>query len=69
MASLLKSRKFWLSVFGVVQVLVLHFFQVPDAIWQAITALIMVLITAIAVEDAAEKRGGVFTIDEEDKPE
>lgn len=68
MASLLKSRKFWLSVFGVVQVLVLHFFQVPDAIWQAITALIMVLITAIAVEDAAEKRGGVFTIDE-DKPE
>ena len=69
MASLLKSRKFWLSVFGVVQVLVLHFFQVPDAIWQAITALVMVLITSIAIEDAAEKRGGVFTIDEEDKPE
>jgi hypothetical protein len=70
MASLLKSRKFWLSVFGVVQVLILHFFQVPDPIWQAITALVMVLITSIAIEDAAEKRSDTYNIQsDEDKPE
>ena len=57
--SLLKSRKFWLSVFGVVQVLVFHFLNVPDEIWQAIAALVAVLISAIAVE---EPYGGIFTI-------
>ena len=69
MSSLLKSRKFWLSVFGVVQVLILHFFQVPDAIWQAITALVMVLITSIAIEDAAEKRSDTYNIESDEKPE
>ena len=56
--ALLNSRKFWLSVFGVVQALVLYFFEVPDAIWQTIAALVGVLITTIAVEDAAEKLNG-----------
>jgi hypothetical protein len=57
MASLLRSRKFWLAVFGLVQVLVLHFFAVPDQIWQAIAALVMVLIASIAIEDAGAKIG------------
>ena len=30
----------------------------PEEIWQSITALVMVLIGAIAVEDAALKLGG-----------
>jgi hypothetical protein len=55
--SLLKSRKFWLAVFGVVQALVLHFLNVPEEIWQAIASLVMVLIAAIAIEDAGEKIG------------
>jgi hypothetical protein len=55
MASLLKSRKFWLAVFGCVQVIVLHFFNVPDEIWQAIAGLVGVLIAGIAIEDAGEK--------------
>ena len=64
--SLLKSRKFWLAIFGVVQVLVFHFLNVPDEIWQAIAALVAVLISAIAVEDAAEKRAGeLYQADEE----
>jgi xanthine/uracil/vitamin C permease (AzgA family) len=56
--SLLKSRKFWLSLVGVVQAVVLHYLSVPEEIWQSIMALIGVLITMIAVEDAAEKRAG-----------
>ena len=54
---LLESRKFWLAVFGVVQVAVLTYLNVPDEIWQAIAALVAVLITAIAIEDAGEKLG------------
>jgi hypothetical protein len=55
---LLKSRKFWLAVFGVVQAVVLHYLAVPEEIWQSIVALVGVLIAAIAVEDAAQKRSG-----------
>lgn len=57
MNGLLKSRKFWLAVFGIVQALVLHFLNVPEEVWQAISALVMVLIAAIAVEDAGAKIG------------
>jgi hypothetical protein len=57
MASLLRSRKFWLAVFGVAQAVVLHYFAVPDDIWQTIAALIGVLIAGIAVEDAGAKIG------------
>ncbi len=53
--SLLRSRKFWLSLVAVFQAVVLHYFQVPEEIWQSIMALVAVLITMIAVEDAAEK--------------
>jgi len=47
----LHSRKFWLAVFGVAQALVLSYVQVPDQIWQAIAALVAVLIASIALED------------------
>jgi len=55
MSGLLKSRKFWLAVFGVVQAVVLYYLAVPEELWQATSALIMVLIAAIAGEDMAEK--------------
>ena len=58
MLGLLKSRKFWLAVFGVVQAVVLQYFEVPDAIWQAATALIMTLIAGIAIEDAGRNVNG-----------
>jgi hypothetical protein len=58
MSSLLKSRKFWLSVFGIVQVVVLHYFNVPDEIWQSIAALVAVLIGSIALEDAGRNVNG-----------
>lgn len=58
MSGLLKSRKFWLAVFGVVQAVVLHYLAVPDEIWQSIAGLVAVLIASIAVEDAGEKAGG-----------
>ena len=55
MNGLLKSRKFWLAVFGVVQAVVLYYLAVPESLWQATSALIMVLIAAIAGEDMAAK--------------
>ena len=58
MASLLVSRKFWLAVFGIVQAVVLHYLNVPDEIWQAISGLIMVLIGSIALEDAGRNVNG-----------
>lgn len=60
MASLLKSRKFWLAVFGVVQAVVLHYLNVPEDIWQTIALLVGVVIAGIAVEDAGEKASGTF---------
>jgi len=58
MKSLLVSRKFWLAVFGIVQAVVLHYFQVPEEIWQAIAGLVAVLIAGIAIEDAGMKSAG-----------
>ena len=58
MASLLRSRKFWLSVFGVIQAIVLNYYQVPDAIWQAIAGLVGVLVASIAIEDAGRNIKG-----------
>lgn len=56
--SLLKSRKFWMAVFGVAQAVVLHYLAVPDEVWQAIAGLVAVLIASIAIEDAGSKAGG-----------
>lgn len=56
--SLLRSRKFWLAVFGLGQTIVLHLVNVDPAVWQAIDALVIVLIAAIAGEDMAAKRAG-----------
>ena len=52
------SRKLILAVVGIVQVLALDYLGVPEGIWQAIAALIGVLIAGIAIEDAGEKAAG-----------
>ena len=49
------SRKFWLAVVGVAQIVALDFLGVDPALWQAIAALLGVLIMSIAYEDAAGK--------------
>ena len=56
MNGLLQSRKFYVALFGVVQALVLQYLDVPDAVWQSITALVAVLVASIAAEDYAVKR-------------
>jgi len=58
MSSLIHSRKFWLAVFGILQAVVLHYFNVPDEIWQAIASLVGVLIASIALEDAGRNIKG-----------
>jgi predicted histidine transporter YuiF (NhaC family) len=52
--ALFKSRSFWLAVVAVVQTVVLYYFQVPQAIWLSINALIGVVIAALTVDDAAK---------------
>lgn len=56
---LTRSRKFWLTVFALVQTLV--FASIPNFnsdVWKAIDGLVMVLITMIAVEDSAATLSG-----------
>lgn len=55
MQTLLKSRKFWLAAFGVIQAIVFHYMEVDPEVWQSIAALVAVLIASIAAEDAALK--------------
>ena len=58
MSSLLHSRKFWLAVFAVAQTVLFNFVpDFPPDIWQAIDALVIVLICAIAAEDMGAKIG------------
>lgn len=58
MSSFFKSRKFWLAVFACAQAIILHYLNVPQDIWQAIAALVAVLIAGIAIEDAGAKSAG-----------
>lgn len=61
MQSLLRSRKFWLAVFAVVQTVLFQFVPTfPPAVWQSIDGLLAVLIATIAWEDAAAKRAGLM---------
>ena len=64
--SLVRSRKFWLAVFGTVQTIVFQFYpEFPKDVWVAIDGLIMVLIGAIAIEDAAAKGKFAGYVDKE----
>ena len=50
------SRKFWLAVVGVVQVILFVLIpDFPEEAWEAIWKLIGILIAAIAAEDIAKK--------------
>lgn len=57
LSALLRSRKFLLAVFALIQSVVLYYLDVPEEIWQAINALVGIVIAGIALEDAAEKHG------------
>ena len=59
MTRLLRMSKFWIAVLAAIQTVI--FYLVPDFpkdVWQAINQLAMVVIGAIAVEDAAQKIAG-----------
>jgi len=56
--SLLRSRKFLLAVFAVAQTVAAHLLPgIPPAMSEAVNTLVLVLIAAITVEDAALKLG------------
>ncbi len=55
-AALWRSRKFWLAVVAVAQTIVFALIpDFPDEVWAAINVILLWLIGAIAVEDAAGK--------------
>lgn len=55
---LLKSRKFWLAVFGLGASIFFHYLpDFPVEIWLALEGLITILILSIAIEDAGSKIG------------
>lgn len=54
--ALLRSRKFLLALFGLIQTILFQFVPTfPKEVWIAIDALIAVVIAAIAAEDSAAK--------------
>ncbi len=58
LGALLRSRKFWLAIVALAQTILFQFVpQFPQEVWLSINGVLAVLIAAIAVEDAAEKRG------------
>jgi hypothetical protein len=58
MNGLLHSRKFWLAFFALIQTLIFQFFpQFPQAVWQSIDGVVVILIMSIATEDAGAKIG------------
>ena len=68
--SLFRSRKFWLAMVGIVQTVLFNLVpNFPEEIWQAINALMVILIATYAWEDAAAKRaaGTIELIDTEDE--
>jgi hypothetical protein len=52
--ALLKNRTFWLAVVALLQTLVLNYFKVPQDIWVAIDAILLVVIGSLTVEEAAK---------------
>jgi len=52
---LFRSRKFLLTLLAAVQAVVLNYFRVDQNVWLSISAVLVILIHSIAVEDAAEK--------------
>lgn len=56
--ALLRSRKVLTALFGVIQTITLHYLNVDPEVWASIDVLIVTLIGAIALEDAAAKRSG-----------
>jgi len=56
--SLLQSRKFWLAILALVQTILFHYLPTfPAQVWQAIDAVLVILIASIAYEDGQLKRG------------
>jgi Ca2+/H+ antiporter len=48
------SRRFWLMLVAVVQTIVLGYLGVKPEVWNAINALLVVVIAAYTVDDTAE---------------
>jgi hypothetical protein len=58
--TLIRSRKFWLSLIAVIQTVVFSLWPAfPDEVWQAVNVILLFLVGTIAVEDAAMKFGAV----------
>lgn len=57
MQSLLHSRKFWLTVYALVQTIAAHYLNLPADVSISLDALVLFLIGAIAYEDGEKAKG------------
>lgn len=56
--SLIRSRKFWLAIVALFQTVLFQYVPTfPAQVWQAIDAVLVILIASIAYEDGQLKRG------------
>jgi hypothetical protein len=63
MNGLLHSRKFWLAIFALIQTILFQFVpQFPQAVWQSIDGVVVILIMSIATEDAGAKIGSALQL-------
>jgi len=53
--SLIRSAEFWLAIVALLQTLLLNYFGVPQDIWQAINAILLVMIGALTADRVVEK--------------
>jgi len=62
----LKSAKFWVAIFGLAQTILFQFVpDFPPAIWQAIDALVIVVVGTLVVDDVHKLRQDVNGINKD----
>lgn len=55
--TLIRSAEFWLAILALVQTLVLNYLSVPADIWQAINAILLVMIGALTADRVTQSLG------------
>ena len=55
--SLIKSAEFWLAIVALLQTVLLNYFGVPQDIWQAINAILLVVIGALTADRVSTNLG------------
>jgi len=55
--TVIRSSEFWLAVLALVQTVLLNYLEVPADIWQAVNAILLVLIGALTADRISTNLG------------